>query len=99
MVDKDKDVTNTTVVYLKSLIVVGGHPLSASDQALSPPYLGPEIYLFILVDISQSCLAVRFLRYEIKKGTEGGVVDMQFLTNISLPSPSWHQTTVVCIFL
>ena len=23
MVDKDKDVTNTTVVYLKSLIVVG----------------------------------------------------------------------------
>ena len=63
MVDKDKDVTNTTVVYLKSLIMVGGHPLSASDQAS----LGPEIYLFILVDISQSCLAVRFLRYEIKK--------------------------------
>ena len=38
-----------------------GHPLSASDQALSPSSLAPEISLFL--------------------------VDLQFLTNISVPSP------------
>ena len=36
-----------------------------------------------LIALSQSCLAVRFLRYEIEKGTEGGLIALS-------RSPSEH---------